>query len=93
MVSDVSTLLTGQWAHVTAVIDSASTYTGFMNRGKDETGKVYGMVCRNFSLQLASESEVKIHPTGVVDTSRYGDSNKARIIKAGILTANEIVEN
>lgn len=92
MVSDTSTLPTGQWAHVTAVIDSASTYTGFMNRGKDETGKVYGLICRNFSLQLATESEVKIHPTGVVTTSRYGDSNKARIIKAGNLTAETFVE-
>ena len=92
MVSDTSTLPTGQWAHVTAVIDSASTYTGFMNRGKDESGKVYGLICRNFSLQLATESEVKIYPTGVVTVSHYGDSNKTRIIKAGNLTASSFVE-
>jgi hypothetical protein len=73
-------------------IPSAKTYVGIMIRGTDESGLNYPLIVRNISLQSATNTSVQVYPTGCVHTSRYGDSNKARIIKGGISTASDFIE-
>ena len=80
------------WHHYTVVIPSAQTYIGINNRGVDNSGLNYPLIVRNIILQPASNKGVQVYPTGCVNASRYGDSNKVRIIKSGNLTANDFIE-
>ena len=80
------------WHHYTVVVPSAQTYIGINNRGVDNSGLNYPLIVRNISLQPASNKGVQVYPTGCVNASRYGDSNKTQIIKAGNLTANDFIE-
>lgn len=79
------------WHHCTVPINAAKTYIGIMIRGTDNSGLNYPLVIRNISLRPI-DTNVQVYPTGVVQTSRYGDSNKVRIIKNGALTASDFIE-
>lgn len=80
------------WHHCTVPIPKAQTYVGIMIRGTDESRLNYPLIVRNISLQPATNTGVQVYPTGCIHASRYGDSNKTRIIKSGILTANNFIE-
>lgn len=82
----------GQWTHCSVPISAAKNYVGINNRVQDGSGMTAPLVLRNISLQLASGENVQVFPTGKVECSRYGDSNKTRIIKSGALTAETFIE-